>query len=153
MPKVSDKAIQDVLTGTWGAVSCALREDWEGFDLLLNECIGDPESSANWSMAAVGGTAALLKGLNMDQEDLYEIAERYFSQAVVHALSGRSEMVCDTLLLEIKERGTGVVLGRSVGQLGMAVDLVVESYKLDREALLRRLCLSVATITGGGPTL
>jgi hypothetical protein len=150
---VSDRAIQDVLTGTWGAVSCALREDWEGFDLLLNECVWSDERSANWSMAAVGGTAALLKTLRMEREDLLGIAEKYFSRAVFLAVSGESESVVDTLMEDIELYGTGVVVGQAVGQLGMAVELLAESFKLDREPFLRRLCLSVAFITEAGPTL
>lgn len=141
---MSDRAIQDILTGTWGAVSCALREDWDGFDLLLNECVWSAERSTNWSIAAVGGTAALLKVLKMDREDLLDVTEKYFSRPVLLAVLGESESVVDTLVEDIELYGTGVVVGRAVGQLGMAVEILTESFKLDIEPFLRRLCLSVA---------
>lgn len=150
---MSDQQVRDVLTGTWGAVSCALREDWEGFDLLMRECVTSDEQAANWSMAAVGGTAALLKSLRMSESDLLDVTRTYFSRAVVLTVSDSQESVCDLLISEIQKHGSGLIVGQAVGQLCMAVEILSETHKIDREVLLKRLCLSVATIAEDGPTL
>lgn len=150
---VKSRTARDVLTGTWGAASCAMRGDWDGFDLLMRESATDSDHAVYWSVAAVGGAVAILRSLDVSDDQLLDISQTYFSKAVAASLQDRQVSVSDLVASEIQQHGAEAVVGEAILQLCMAISLLAESREMDGEKLLNRLCLMVATVAEDGPTL
>jgi hypothetical protein len=126
------------LTGAWGAAAAALREDWEGFEVLIADGVVDAQDACAWAMAAIGGVSAILRHWDMSTVE--------WGDTVMSANSGAMSQTIEQLQQQIRTQGGGAVVGRTVGQLAVAVRVAALHLAEDPDLLMRRLCLDVQTI-------
>ena len=126
------------LTGAWGAAAAALREDWEGFEVLITDGVVDALDACAWAMAAIGGVNAILRHWDMSTTE--------WGATIMSANSGAMFDTIEQLQQQIRAQGGGAVVGRTVGQLAVAVRVAALHLSEDPDLLMRRLCLDVQTI-------
>lgn len=124
---------RQALSGAWGAAAAALREDWEGFELLIGDGVRTSKDACAWAMAAVGGVNAILRH--------WDIPAFEWGTTVQCASEGRIEEAVQRLEDQIRRHGSGAVVGRTVGQLAAAVRVASHYLDEDAELLVQRLCL------------
>jgi hypothetical protein len=126
------------LSGAWGAAAAALREDWEGFEVLIQDGVVDAQDACAWAMAAIGGVNAILRHWDMSTTE--------WGDTIMSANNGAMSDTIEQLLHQIRTQGGGAVVGRTVGQLAVAVKVAALHLSEDPDRLMRRLCLDVQTI-------
>lgn len=123
------------LAGAWGAAAAALREDWSGFDLLIEDGVGNAHEACAWAMAAIGGVSAILRH--------WEVPDLEWGPAMGLAREGRVDEAVEVLRKDILQNGAGEVVGRSIGQLAVALRLAAVILGEDADVLAQRLCLDI----------
>jgi hypothetical protein len=126
------------LTGAWGAAAAALREDWEGFEMLIADGVIDAQDACAWAMAAIGGVNAILRHWDMSTME--------WGDTIMRANNGEMSDTIEQLQQQIRTQGGGAVVGRTIGQLAVAVRVAAMHLSEDPDLLMRRLCLDVQTI-------
>lgn len=135
LDKNSAEMAKKALAGAWGAAAAALREDWEGFDLLIEDGVSTAQEACAWAMAALGGVSAILRH--------WELPTMEWGEAAAHAQAGRMDLAVELLRAQIASNGAGEVVGRSVGQLAVALKVAAALLNEDAETLAQKLCLDV----------
>lgn len=140
--EAAGRLLVEALQGVWAATAAILRDDWQGFEIVVGTGVETRSRAIAWSLAAVGATCALLRHIEAQTADI----DFGWTTALVAAEAGDMHLALVDLTRQARHDGEGFCVGRAVGQMAFAARLVATARGLDEQAFAQRFCRAMAQL-------